>query len=335
MATPMCVNPGQKMHARVMTNSSANQAVTIRDGTLTGNILVSCSGAGTGDKLIYDNFFTPTQKTIFVSIFANNKESDKRLVTVTFQKNNVTAIVSEDYTDGDYNDCTIIINTYDGWLGQTCPPEPLEPAVIVIDSNTPKDYYKTNATPSDKIIGKDVTFLINGRKVTLFQHTATTVYITLPNTGSNDNYSSYIIPKRKPWGASDSDVYTRFSKVRFDPVSLTINNGDYLYSKSVGHCSHHANANVTDMFPYGTAFDCEAGGSHTGTGNINLLGTSFAVDDSFKHDGYVSGGTWEFSSSNQVVRLTGGGYCGWVCPVSCVNETQAFTGGWYIKLKFL
>jgi len=30
---------------------------------------------------------------------------------------------------------------------------------------------------------------------------------------------------------------------------------------------------------------------------------------------WVSNGTWDFSHDDQVVQLTGGGYCGWTCHI--------------------
>lgn len=197
----------------------------------------------------------------------------------------------------------------------------------------PKDYYRTPLNPNDPVIDAEIKFVIDRKTVQLFQHTATSLYITLSNTGSSDNFSSYIVPKRKPWGASDVDVYTRFSKIRFDPVSMTVNTGDFTYAKSVGKCGHHANVNITAQFPYATCFDCEHENSHSGKANINLVGTSFAVDDTFKHDGWCAAGTWEYSHSNQIVNLTGGGFCGWTTPTSSGDESSTIQGGWFLKLK--
>lgn len=52
-------------------------------------------------------------------------------------------------------------------------------------------------------------------------------YVELKNA---DNYASYKVPTRKPWSKLDSDVVTRFSKLRIDPHSLVVNTADFTYA---------------------------------------------------------------------------------------------------------
>lgn len=59
------------------------------------------------------------------------------------------------------------------------------------------------------------------------------------------------------------------------------------------------------------------------------------MDDQFVYNGCMAFGTWKFSHNNQVVTLTGGGYCGWTCPAKVPNESEAAKGGWHIKLTVL
>eukprot|EP00455_Lapot_gusevi_P030095 TRINITY_DN3228_c0_g1_i6.p1 TRINITY_DN3228_c0_g1~~TRINITY_DN3228_c0_g1_i6.p1 ORF type:complete len:151 (-),score=32.97 TRINITY_DN3228_c0_g1_i6:64-516(-) len=146
------------------------------------------------------------------------------------------------------------------------------------------------------------------------------------------NASRYKCPTRKPWGYDDTDVETLWYKIRIDPATLKVNTGDYRFSRSVGKVSHHGEE-FSRRVPYGTCFDCESGRSQEGEGNIDLRGTPFAVDDQFKFDGYAAAGSWTFSENDQVVRLTGGGYCGWTCPKSCASEQDAYTGGEFLQLK--
>lgn len=47
-------------------------------------------------------------------------------------------------------------------------------------------------------------------------------------------------------------------------------------------------------------------------GNIDLRGTPFNVTDIFDLGGNGTAGTANFSFNNQVVNLTGGGFCGWI-----------------------
>lgn len=61
--------------------------------------------------------------------------------------------------------------------------------------------------------------------------------------------------------------------------------------------------------PYATAVGCKSG-SANGTANIDLIGTPFAVDDPFALRGFRPVGSTTFSSNDQVVNATGGGFCG-------------------------
>ena len=57
--------------------------------------------------------------------------------------------------------------------------------------------------------------------------------------------------------------------------------------------------------------------------------------NTISHNGYLSAGTAEFSMHDQVVALTGGGYCGWIAPTKAKDEVAAYTGGQYLQLKLL
>jgi hypothetical protein len=162
------------------------------------------------------------------------------------------------------------------------------------------------------------------------------VYITLVNNGPNDNFSGYKIPTRKPWGASDSDVKTVWSKLRFDPKTLLVNTGDFTYSTSVGYVGHHKSTSP-DKIPFGSAFGCEAPSNADGRARIDLRGTNFAVDDNFATAGYIAGGKIVVSENNQVVDIYGGGYCGWTVPEKAnqAGEQGASLGGSYLKLKVI
>ena len=68
-------------------------------------------------------------------------------------------------------------------------------------------------------------------------------------------------------------------------------------------------------------------------GNIDLTGTPFYVAaDEFSVYGYGACGTMEYSSGDQVVDLTGGGYCGWVGT----SEDATFneSGGFDLQLVY-
>jgi len=61
--------------------------------------------------------------------------------------------------------------------------------------------------------------------------------------------------------------------------------------------------------PYATAMSCDS--SPSGIANVDLTGLPFKVTDPFQLGGAGPSGSTTFSSGNQVVNLTGGGFCGW------------------------
>mmetsp|Transcript_17120 Transcript_17120/g.17793 ORF Transcript_17120/g.17793 Transcript_17120/m.17793 type:complete len:203 (+) Transcript_17120:79-687(+) len=143
-----------------------------------------------------------------------------------------------------------------------------------------------------------------------------------------DNYSAYKNPTRKPWGATDTDVKTTFTRLRFNPWTLKVHTGDYTYADSTGYLGHHK----TDKVPLGTAFGCEAPHNADGESVIDLRGTPYAVDDTFRNSGYLSAGSAVVSENGQKVVLRGGGYCGWFAAVS---GNVGFQGTWASFLELL
>jgi GON domain-containing protein len=129
-------------------------------------------------------------------------------------------------------------------------------------------------------------------------------YLTLPRTGGSYNYSQY---GQGPNTASGG-LRTTFSKVRFQPQTLTIDLSDITFSQSTGwkrFASTYVYSNG-----YGLAGDCVSAWSSSGTANIDLTGTPFAiVPNQFKVDGSQPAGSTT-PNGYQVVNVTGGGYCG-------------------------
>jgi len=206
---------------------------------------------------------------------------------------------------------------------------------VGISPYLPQNYYQTPILSTDPILDRNVEMVVNGKIVNLWQHTPTSLYIPLVVTGTAENFSSNIIPTRGGWTPNDSNVYTYFTKIRFDPISMLLCNNDYTYSTSSGYCGHYASIGVTSAFPLGTCYDCQAPGSQTGQSNINLVGTPFAINDTFTYGGYDAAGSWTFSNNNQTVNLTGGGYCGYCGPTKCASENATVLGGWVIQLKLI
>jgi len=156
-------------------------------------------------------------------------------------------------------------------------------------------------------------------------------YIVLNKTSETDNYSMYFI-QYYTYGGNDSTLTTWFSRLRYNTTTGKVNTSDYTYSNSTGYEGKHG----TYQLPYGRAMDCEYDSSDQGKGRIDLTGTPFAVNDTFSNSGFDSVGSAVFSSNNQIVDLTGGGFCGWTAPTSIVtNEILVFYGGWDLTLSII
>ena len=151
-------------------------------------------------------------------------------------------------------------------------------------------------------------------------------YITLVNTGGSTNRSQYLAGGAIPV-PPNSTVNTNWSKIRFNPLTLLVNTGDYLFSTSTGYISHQNTSRV----PFGTARDCYNWGSSYGQANVDLRGTSFAVNDTWSLGGFQAAGTSNFSFNDQVVNVTGGGYCGWNHVTGTGDPTA---GGFYLTLEY-
>jgi hypothetical protein len=126
-------------------------------------------------------------------------------------------------------------------------------------------------------------------------------YLPLVNT-DNANFSQYTAGG----GRGGSNVRTAYQRLRIDPKKLRVHEGDKRFSISVGQLS-----DGTSAMNYGAASDCFATNSSRGVGNIDLTGTPFAVaPNAFVLGGYIPAGRVTYSANDQIVNLTGGGFCG-------------------------
>ncbi len=170
----------------------------------------------------------------------------------------------------------------------------------------------------------------NGNMFTVYCHDMSGTpsdYLTLVNTGGNFNYGQYTAG-----GASfGSTVRTNYSKVRLDPINLLVNIGDQTFASSVGSLSH--GGPVTSM-SLGTAAACISGWNAAGRANVDLTGTPFFVNDTFSVGGNDAAGAATFSAGNQVVNVTGGGYCGWNLPSLWAYNPFNGAGGFRLNLGF-
>lgn len=132
-------------------------------------------------------------------------------------------------------------------------------------------------------------------------------YIDLATTGASVNFSQYTAGGASP----GTSVRTTFTKLRIDPATLKVDIGDLAFASSAGSLLHAGSVRVTSM-PYAVAMACVAPRNAAGVGNINLTGTPFQVTSTFQVGGASPAGSATVSSGNQVVSLTGGGFCGWI-----------------------
>jgi hypothetical protein len=145
-------------------------------------------------------------------------------------------------------------------------------------------------------------------------------YLTLWD--SDENYAQFTAGGASP----GTNVRTLYSRVRLLPDTWQIDIADQRYASSTGSIGQEPDA-VTSM-PYGVAVDCVSHGSATGLARIDLRATPFRVSDTFVQCGYAAGGSVTFSEEDQVVDLTGGGYCGWTQPdPGCLDPPYNHAGG--------
>lgn len=151
-------------------------------------------------------------------------------------------------------------------------------------------------------------------------------YLSLAATGAGYNFSTYA-----PSSAiSGPGIVTTFTKLRINPATLVIDSDDYAYSSSTGTVFHYV---WRTQIPYGVARSCTGNETPTGTANIDLTGTPFALlTNQFSLGGNGPKGTTTYSSDNQIVQLTGDGYCGWNAPTLADYDAP---GGNLLQLTLL
>ncbi len=137
-------------------------------------------------------------------------------------------------------------------------------------------------------------------------------YLSLANTGGNFNFGQYTAGGAAP----GTDVRTNYTRVRIDPATLIVSANDTTFSSSTGSLTQ---GSVITSTNYGRASDCSTLGSATGLTNVDLRGLPFEVTDTWTVSGFNPGGSSVFSSANQVVDATGGGFCGWNSPGAAIS----------------
>ena len=171
----------------------------------------------------------------------------------------------------------------------------------------------------------------NGNLFTVFCYDMTGTpreYIDLRVRGADENFSQYTAGGASP----GTDVRTRFTKLRIDPSTLTVDIGDLTFARSTGSLTH-GSSTVTSM-PYGTAMSCTSPQGADGAGNIDLRGTPFQLDNTFAVAGFQATGSATVRWHRQVVSLTGGGFCGWITPSPAMyNPFNPSPGDYHLQLS--
>lgn len=128
-------------------------------------------------------------------------------------------------------------------------------------------------------------------------------FVTLPNTGGSYNFSRYAAGG----ATTGNDLITYYTKLKINPETLNVSVNDMAYSLTTGGPLSNGYKNLS----YGGAYSCKAYDDASGTGNIDLVGTNLKVaPGEFLTDGWYPAGGAVYSSNNQIVSITGGGYCG-------------------------
>ena len=155
-------------------------------------------------------------------------------------------------------------------------------------------------------------------------------YLPLVNLADGKNFSQYTAGGPSP----GTDVRTKYTRVRIDPIALIVDIDDTTYSSSSGQLMH-GNLVVTKM-PYAVAMNCLLGQA-TGLGQVDLTGTPFKVVDEFCKGGENPIGVATISPDGKTVDLTAGGNCSWTSPTLdklCTSDPQALTSGPALDLAY-
>jgi hypothetical protein len=150
-------------------------------------------------------------------------------------------------------------------------------------------------------LNQDYTLFLNSvstKPYTAYCHSSGNTYLTL-STAAGSNFSQYL-------EVDGTSVSTRWSKVRFDPATLTLDVNDTRFATSTGGIPGWNKYYAA----FGEAGDCIAPNSSTGKANVDLRGLPFAVGATWKTAGYYPAGSSTKSLNDQVVNVTGGGFCG-------------------------
>ncbi|NVJ19705.1 hypothetical protein HUW62_00445 [Myxococcus sp. AM011] len=152
-----------------------------------------------------------------------------------------------------------------------------------------------------------------------------TEYLTLKQTGTTSNYSQYTVGGE----TIGETVRTTYFRLRIDPLTLRVNTADQRFSSSTGGL--YFMGSLVSSMPYASAMSCNR--SAVGAANLDLRDTPFSVaTNQFSLGGELPSGTSNYSQSDQVVDMLGGGWCGWNSLTGISNPSNQNGGLLQLKL---
>ena len=160
-------------------------------------------------------------------------------------------------------------------------------------------------------------------------------YLSLQYTGGDSNFSQYTAGG----SSSGTDVRTNYTKIRIDPNSLKVDVGDQTFASSNNNSliHGHSGGDIVTSMTYGTAMSCvdNTPDNDYGIANIDLRDTPFKMNkDNLHSGGFDNKATAVIDSSQQVVSITGGGFCGWN-SLSSLSNPYNFNGGFDLQLFYI
>lgn len=150
-------------------------------------------------------------------------------------------------------------------------------------------------------------------------------FLELRTNDPAGNTASYAAGGASP-GTTVRTVYTAVRMnpypVRRSPLTFALRISDRTYATSEGRLCHStpepcSGSDVVRSMPFGVAMACGED-TLTAYANIDLSSTPFEVVPSFTAQGAAPFGTAR-ATTPQVVKITAGGFCGWMAPARTYN----------------
>jgi hypothetical protein len=153
-----------------------------------------------------------------------------------------------------------------------------------------------------------------------------------PAATATANFSTYAMGSvHASWTCDCGIATTVYTKVRLDPVSLTVGGSDPMfavYSKSTDVACINTKAGCPGPTPYGMAESCAGNFNPAGRANIDLRDMPFHIagtdSSAFVGGGFTPAGDVMIDADRKVAAITGGGDCGFFGAVNGVQLAQDF-----------